>query len=94
VGKVGESWGGIGTGNGMIPSIFRTDSAVAVSIETGHGLLGEEGEGFFEDCILVQQSAMVLIYFNWSICKMVLERDGCKDIPFKCWLLGFVAIIS
>ena len=40
------------TGNGMISYVFRTNSAVAISVETRHGLLGEEGEGLFEDCKL------------------------------------------
>ena len=41
---------GVGTGNGVIASIFRTDSAISVAVESRHGFLGEETEGFFEDC--------------------------------------------
>ena len=38
------------TSNGMIPLVLRTNSTVAVTVEAGHGGLGEEGKGLFEDC--------------------------------------------
>lgn len=47
------------TGNGVISSIFRSDSAVAVAVETCHGLLGEEGEGFFEHCTHIQSQQLI-----------------------------------
>ncbi len=34
----------------MVSLILWAYSTVSVTIETGQGLLGEEGEGFFEDC--------------------------------------------
>lgn len=37
------------TSYGMVSSVLGTDSAVAVAVETRHGLLGEEGEGLLED---------------------------------------------
>lgn len=37
------------TGYGMVSPILRTDPAVAVTVETRHGLLAEEGEGLFEN---------------------------------------------
>lgn len=38
------------TSNCMVTSIFRTHSAIAISVEACHGFLGEEGEGLLEDC--------------------------------------------
>ena len=38
------------TSNGMVSFVFRADATVAVTIEAGHGVLREEGEGLFEDC--------------------------------------------
>jgi len=37
------------TSDGVVASVFGTDSTVAVAVEACHGLLAEEGEGFFED---------------------------------------------
>ena len=34
----------------MIAAVFLAHAAVAVAVEAGHGFLGEEGEGLFEDC--------------------------------------------
>ena len=37
------------TRNSVIPIVFLAHTTVAVAVEAGHGLLGEEGEGLFED---------------------------------------------
>ena len=38
------------TRNSMVAAVFSAHATVAVAIEAGHGFLGEEGEGLFEDC--------------------------------------------
>ena len=38
------------TGHSVVSPVLGTHTTVAVTIETRHGLLGEEGEGLFEDC--------------------------------------------
>ena len=38
------------TSNGVVASVFGAGTTVAITVEAGHGGLGEEGEGFFEDC--------------------------------------------
>ena len=40
----------IRTGNSMVTAVFRPYATVSVAVEAGHGFLGEEGEGFLEDC--------------------------------------------
>ena len=35
----------------MVSGVFGADAAVAVAVEAGDWGLGEEGEGFFEDCV-------------------------------------------
>ena len=37
------------TRNGMVSSIFWPDSAVPITVESGHGFLGKEGERFLID---------------------------------------------
>lgn len=39
------------TSYSVISTVFWTDSAISISVEACHGLLGEEGEGFLEDCM-------------------------------------------
>ena len=39
------------TSNGMISTVLRSDSAISVAVEARQGFLGEEGEGFLEDCL-------------------------------------------
>ncbi len=46
----GSSRDGARTGNSMVSGVFGPDATVAVAVEAGHGFLGEEGEGLFEDC--------------------------------------------
>ena len=38
------------TSNGVVASVFRAGATVAIAVKAGHGRLGEEGEGFFENC--------------------------------------------
>ena len=37
------------TGHGMVPTIFRSNTAVAIAVKARHWRLREEREGFFED---------------------------------------------
>ena len=37
----------------MVARVVGAGAAVTVAVEACHGFLGEEGEGFFEDCGVV-----------------------------------------
>ena len=46
----------IRTGNGVVTAVFRPYATVSVAVEASHRLLGEEGEGFLEDCLSAEES--------------------------------------
>lgn len=45
-----EEFLGQEAGDGVVAAILGADAAVAVAVEARHGRLGEEAEGFLEDC--------------------------------------------
>ena len=59
----------IRTGNGMVTAVFRPYATVSVAVEARHGPLGEEGEGFLEDCLSAEESngnSVSVHPTNWS----------------------------
>jgi hypothetical protein len=42
-------WWSEGTGDGVVSYVVGTDVAVAVAVESCHGLSAEEAKGFLED---------------------------------------------
>lgn len=46
--SVGMQWRAH-TSNGVISLVLGANSTISVSVVSGHGVLGEEGEGLFED---------------------------------------------
>jgi hypothetical protein len=57
------------TSNGMVPCVVWTDVTVAVAVETCHGVLAEDTEGFLEYCFRTLESIYRMIRMNkrgWS----------------------------
>lgn len=70
--------GGGDTGYGVVSCVVCSDVAVAVSVETGHGLFAEETEWFLEYC----RRENVSIYFIPG-----REEGGCtikRSMRFAC----------
>ncbi len=54
-----EEFLGQKAGHGVVAGVLGADAAVAVAVEAGHGRLGEESEGLFEDCRVRNDGALV-----------------------------------
>ena len=61
----------IRTGNGVVTAVFGPYATVSVAVEARHGLLGEEGEGFLEDCFRWKRAMGTL-----SASSASLKRSG------------------
>ena len=90
----------------MVAAVVGADAAVAVAVEARHGGLGEEGEGFLEDCWFFWGGGRQWIcglggaFGEWVVYRefpcMVLEENMIlgSHSPFRLRLLCLVAMMS
>ena len=86
----------------MVSSIFGANTTVAVTVESRHGLLGEEGEGLFENCLWRKGRWMISIVVNSGrdqnrCCCRTTNEGRCmwrSDLPLRLLLLGLVAMLK
>ena len=71
----------IRTGNGMVTAVFGADATVSVAVEAGHGFLGEEGEGFLEDCFRRKRTLLASFDSSKHSGIFELERKDRDDFP-------------
>ena len=71
----------------MIALVLRPNATVAIAVETRHGLLGEQTEGFLEDWW--GEYLISAVYPESIQAELLVFR---LNIPFMLCMLGFVAI--